>query len=298
MSTIDFNRLKLLAVFVEVVSCGSFAAAARKLRSSRSRVSEQVAQLESSLGVRLLNRTTRQLSMTMEGREVFARASDLPDILADVEVASSQEVARGRVALTVNHDIAIARLLPALESFQQRYPRVQLDLVLSDDRLDLIAEQIDVAIRVGVPRDDSLIMRPLFEDRMQVFATPEYVRFQGEPGSLSELAGHRWIMVQQASPMAEVNMYQGDQPVSFCPENYHMCNSPLMAQRMVLAGLGVGCLLPSTVADELQAGRLVRLMPDLQGEALQFSLVYPSRRQMPLRTRCLIEHLLAAKLFV
>ncbi|WP_315981807.1 LysR substrate-binding domain-containing protein [Aliamphritea spongicola] len=89
--------------------------------------------------------------MTMEGREVFARASDLPDILADVEVASSQEVARGRVALTVNHDIAIARLLPALESFQQRYPRVQLDLVLSDDRLDLIAEQIDVAIRVGVP---------------------------------------------------------------------------------------------------------------------------------------------------
>ena len=128
MSTVDLNRLKLLAVFAEVVSCGSFAAAARKLRSSRSRVSEQVAQLENSLGVRLLNRTTRQLSMTMEGREVFARASDLPVILADVEVASSQEVARGRVALTVNHDIAIARLLPVLESFQQRYPRVQLDL--------------------------------------------------------------------------------------------------------------------------------------------------------------------------
>ncbi len=297
MSTVDINRLKLLAVFVEVVSCGSFAAAARKLRSSRSRVSEQVAQLESSLGVRLLNRTTRQLSMTAEGREVFTRASDLPRILTDVEIASSQEVARGRVALTVNHDIAISRLLPALESFQQRYPRIQLDLVLSDDRLDLIAEQIDVAIRVGLPKDDSLIMRPLFEDRMHIFASPQYLQRYGEPASVSELQAHRWITLQQASPSADVNMYQGDQPVTVCPEHYHMCNSPLMLQRMVLAGLGIGCLLPSTVADELQAGDLVRLMPGLQGEALQFSLVYPSRRQMPLRTRCLIEHLLAARLF-
>lgn len=297
MSTIDFNQLKYLAVFVEVVSCGSFAAAARKLRSSRSRVSEQVAQLESNLGVRLLNRTTRQLSLTMEGREVYARACDLPKILTDVEIASSQEVARGRVALTVNHDIAIARLLPVLESFQKKYPRIQLDLILNDDRLDLITEQIDVAIRVGVPGDDSLIMRPLFEDRMHILASSAYLQANGIPESIDELAKHRWILLQQASPVAEIHLYLNDQPVSFSPANYHMCNSPLMMQRMVLAGLGIGCLLPSTVTEALQGGSLERLMPQLQGEALQFSLVYPSRRQMPLRTRCLIEHLLAAKLF-
>lgn len=294
MSTIDFVHLRLLAIYATVVECGSFAAAARKLNSSRSRVSEQVSQLEADLGVRLLQRSTRQLTITTEGQQVFEQARQLPDILQGVEAITTPAVPSGRVAITMNHDIGHKYVLPVLQDFQSRYPEIQLDLILDDARRDLIAEQIDLAIRIGIPRDESLIARMMHEERFALFASPELLRKYGQPETLEAVEQLPWVMLDQpANPQLKYN----GKTVELKPTQAYRCNSPLMVQQMVMQGLGVGIMLPTTMRAEVSSGRLVQIMPALTSEALVFALVYPSRRQLPLRTRTVIDYLLAADIF-
>lgn len=293
----DFANLKLLAVFATVVESGSFAAAARALNSSRSRVSETVAQLEAALGVRLLQRSTRKLSLTQEGERVFTEARKLPQILHDTETAISPQIPSGRVTLTLGHDIAHSALLPVLAGFRRKYPQVQLDLLVDDHKRDLIAEQIDLAIRIGLPKDDSLIARVLHEERIIVIASPDYLASVGSPKSLSQLAACNWVSLKQTSADNVQRFLQHGKRVEIAPESCFRCNSPLMVKKMVQAGLGLGALLPTTVRDELKSGELVQIMPSLSSDPMVFSLMYPSRRQLPLRTRVVIDYLLAARLF-
>lgn len=296
MSTIEFSHLRLLAVFATVVECGSFAGTARKLHSSRSRISEQVAQLEKDLGVRLLQRSTRQLKITLEGQQVYAQARQLPEILSGVEAAVTAQVPSGRVAITMNHDIAHKYLLPVLRDFQVHYPQVELDLILNDSRLDLISEQIDLAIRIGVPRDDSVIARVLHQETFGLFASPEYLARHGTPNTLADLHQHSWINFHTPS-INVVGLQEHGKYIEIEPRYCYRCNSPLMMQQMVLNGLGIGALLPTTVHSEIAAGRLVQLVPSVSSETVVFSLVYPSRRQIPPRTRAVIDYLLAADMF-
>lgn len=293
----DFANLKLLAVFATVVESGSFAAAARTLNSSRSRISETVAQLEAALGVRLLQRSTRKLSLTQEGERVFAEARKLPQILHDTETAISPQIPSGRVTLTLGHDIAHNVLLPVLADFHCKYPQVKLDLLVDDNKRDLIAEQIDLAIRIGLPKDDALIGRVMHEERMIVIASPEYLARVGTPNSLQALAACEWISLKQTSADNVQRFLQHGKLVEISPKSYFRCNSPLMVQKMVHAGLGVGALLPTTVKNELKSGELVHIMPSLSSDPLVFSLMYPSRHQLPLRTKVVIDYLLSAKLF-
>lgn len=297
MSTIDFSHLRLLAVFATVVEVESFAAAARRLHSSRSRISEQVAQLESTLGVRLLQRSTRQLRITREGQQVYEKARQLPDILQGVEAITMPSTPNGRVVITMNHDIAHKYVLPVLDDFRQQYPQVQLDLVLNDEKLDLIGEQIDLGIRIGIPRDDSLIARVMHEERFAIFASPSYLLQSGQPKTVRELEKHRWISLTQTSHDDVQRLSQKGKMVEIRPRDFYRCNSPLMLQQMVVEGLGIGALLPTTVCAEIERGELVQLMPSLSSEPVVFSLVYPSRRQVPLRTRVLIDYLLEAQIF-
>ena len=140
MSTINYSHLKALAIFASVVECGSFAEAARRLGTSRSRVSEQVAGLEASLDVRLLQRTTRQLMLTDEGNAVFSHAKKCHEILHGIDEELRQTAPKGRVSITVTNDIAHKFLLPLLPEFKRRYPEIDLHIVSSDDKLDLIAQ--------------------------------------------------------------------------------------------------------------------------------------------------------------
>ncbi|MCV6589631.1 MAG: LysR family transcriptional regulator [Marinobacterium sp.] len=305
MSTIEVAQLRALAVFALVIEGGSFAEAARRLGSSRSRVSEQIAALEQQLGVRLIQRSTRKLSVTAEGKAVYEQARLLPDILTEVARVTQQEQPCGRVSLTVNVDVGINHLLPVLREFEQRYPEIELDLILDDERRDLIAEQIDLSIRVGIPQDSSLIARVLHREAPALFASRAYLQRAGTPQTIEALNHHHWVDLKLSSvpPVMSVQhlYHQGavaeTAPVSLQPAFSHRCNSPLMVQQMVQAGMGIGLLLPATVQPQLAAGLLVPVCPQLRGKELTFALVYPSRHQLPLRTRCLVEHLLAAELF-
>lgn len=297
MISINYSHLRLLAIFSAVVEAGSFAAAARKLSSSRSRISEQVAQLEADLGVRLLQRSTRQLTITHEGQQVYDQARQLPDILQSVEAITTPSIPAGRVAITMNHDIAHKYVLPALGKFQTLYPQVQLDLVLDDSRLDLISEQIDLAIRIGIPKDDSLIARVMHEEQFALCASPEFLNRYGVPRSISDLEQLRWITLIQRNHQDIQYLRKNNKNIEIKMKEFTRCNSPLMVQQMVLAGLGISALLPSTVKEALDQGDLIKVMPSISSEPLVFSLVYPSRRQVPLRTRVLIDFLLEANMF-
>ena len=297
MSTINFNHLRLLAIYATVVETGSFAAAARRLNSSRSRISEQVSQLEINLGVRLLQRSTRQLKVTAEGNLVYEKASKLPLILQDIESITTPETPSGRVSITMNHDIAHKYVLPILPWFQQTYPQIELDLILDDSRLDLIAEQIDLAIRIGIPKDESLIARVMHEERFGLYASPSFLAKYQIPKSIYDLETLPWILLNQTSSSKVQHLRQHDQTLEITPQQFYRCNSPLMVQQMVVNGLGIGALLPSTVSHEITNQQIVPVMPSINSEAMVFSLVYPSRHQIPLRTRTVINFLLEANMF-
>lgn len=293
----QYEQLKLLAIFATVVEQNSFAAAARKLSSSRSRVSEQVAKLEQLLQVRLLQRTTRKLSLTNEGEQVYKHAVRLESVLKDVEVVINSEVPSGRVALTVNHDIAHKFILPKLAKLKQTYPQIDLDLLLEDQAQDLIMEHIDLAIRIGTPKDSSLIARTLFKDSFALFASPEFLKQHYMPETIEELEGLPWLVLPQIFELNKLQALLNNKPVEIKPKQYQLCNSPFMLQRMVTQGLGVSLLLPSTVKQEVEEGKLVRILPELTGEQMQFSVMYPSRKQLPKRTQTVIDFLIAEKIF-
>ncbi len=297
MSTIDFSHLKLLAVFATVVETQSFAAASRHLHTSRSRVSEQVSQLELALGVRLLQRSTRQLLVTREGSEVYEQARRLPDVLSSIESSLTPGEAKGRVAITMNHDIAHKIILPVLDEFQKQHPQIHLDFILNDEVSNLIAEQIDLGIRIGLPNDSSLIGRVLHEESLGIYASSSYLKKAGTPKTAEQLAQCRWVLLPQLEYENKLRFRSKKKTIDIKPESYERCNSPFMIQKMVESGLGVGALLPSLVKNEVESKTLVRLMPSWSTERLIFSLVYPSRQNIPRRTRVLIDFLIEAKIF-
>ncbi|RZM71232.1 LysR family transcriptional regulator [Pseudoalteromonas rubra] len=297
MITINHNSLKLLAIFATVIDSGSFAAAARRLHSSRSRVSEQVSQLELQLNVRLLQRSTRQLKLTQEGERVLQHARQLKGILQHVEAELTDTEPSGRVTLTMNHDIAHKFVVPKLDKLAQRYPQISLDLIVDDDPLDLIEQQIDLAIRIGFIRDESLVARILHQERFALFASPALLEKHDTPRTLEELEAMPWLMLKQTAERGAQMLYHHEEPVVLQPQQHHSCNSPYLLQHMVVSGLGVATLLPSTVQTEINEGKLVRIFESLHSEPLVFSLVYPSRRQVPQRTRAVIDFLLSDSLF-
>lgn len=297
MNTINFNQLKPLAIFVIVIESGSFAEAARRLNTSRSRISEQIAQLEEALGLRLIHRSTRKLAITTEGQAVFEQARQLPQILQDIEGSLTPSIPCGRVSITMNNDIAMNHVLPVLSDFQLQYPDIDLDLIISDEKRDLIAEQIDIGIRIGTPKDSSLIARAICEEGFAIFASPDYLQQYGHPQSIQELEEHHWLVMPQAGAGGLQKLSNNGKAAYVQPKRFHSITSPLMIQQMVIKGLGIACLLPSTVKQDIQERRLIPVMPELTGELFRFSLVYPSRHQVPLRTRCVIDYLLQADLF-
>lgn len=297
MSTINFSHLRLLAVYATVVEAKSFAAAARSLHTSRSRVSEQVSQLEQALGVRLLQRSTRKLLMTSEGTTVYEQARALPELLDSIEGIVQPVIPHGRVVITMNHDIAHKFVLPILQSFQSEFPEIQLDLALDDEVTDMIADRIDLGIRIGMPKDSSLIGRVMHEESFSIYASPAYLKKNGIPKSSAQLEHHQWILLPQLEYENVLRFHKKKALVEVRPTQYYRCNSPLMIQRMVEEGLGLGALLPCTVQQEEKKGKLVRVLPTLTTDPLVFSLVYPSRKNLPQRTKIVIDFLLATQLF-
>jgi len=287
------DRFQEMRVFVAVADAGSFVGAADALSLSTAAVSRQIGSLETRLGVRLLHRTTRRLSLSEEGEVFLARArhllADLDEAEAEITARSGQAVGQLRVNVPVS--FGILHLAGLWDLFQSRHPGLTLDITLADRQVDLVDEGYDMTVRIAHLSDSTLISRQLTSTRMVLCASPEYIRSHGSPAHPGELAQHRIWTYRYFVQGNEWTFDGPDGPVSVRihpvvrTNNGDTCRAGALAHRCIV-------LQPSfLVGLDIRAGRLVELMPQFQSTEFGIYAVYPSRRHVAPKVRLLIDFL-------
>ncbi len=286
----DLNRV---AIFARVVEHGSFTAAAKSLGLPKSSVSRSVTRLEDDLGVRLLRRTTRQLSVTDAGREYFQRARTALDGLDEAAnaVSDREREPQGVVRLTAPVDIGVSVLSDILPRFTAAYPKIHVELSLSARVVDLVEEGFDLAVRAGRLRDSSLVARKLAESPGGLFASPEYLKRKKKPRKLKDLASHDCVLFRAHGGRATWELL-GPHGVETVDVGGTVSGDDMMfVQEAVRYGLGIGVLptfLSGCVARE---SGFVRVLPDYASQPSTIHLVSPSARQVPVRVALLRDFL-------
>lgn len=287
------DRFKALEVFVQIVDRGSFSRAAEHLALPRSTVSAVIAQLEHDLRVRLLHRTTRQVTPTADGIALLERARQLLLEIEEIEALFHTETdqVKGRLKINVPSRIATRLIAPALPAFLERYPELELVIGATDRAIDLIQEGVDCVIRVGANRSSSLIARPLGQLIMINCASPAYLKKFGIPQTLADLEQH-WVVNYAASAITDVafweystagtrkNMLMKSRVTVNQADNYVAC---------ALAGLGLIQVPAYDVQDHLQRGELQDVLPQWRAEPMPITALYPNRQYLSQRVKTFIE---------
>lgn len=290
------DRIAGMQVFARVAELGSFVRAAEALGLSTTVVSRRVQQLEARLGARLLQRTTRRLSLTEAGREYLARAQA---ILAALEAAEaltleSRAQAAGTLRVSAPVSFGIRHLAPRLGAFARAQPGVRPDLALADRVIDLVDEGIDVAIRIGRALQPTLVARPLTTTRLMVCASPEYLRRHGTPATPAALREHRVLGYAYAATGDTWHFRQDGREVQVRTQPVLRSNNGDLLLAAAEQGLGLVLQPGFLVADALRAGRLRRVLAGYEGPALTVHAVYPAREFLPAKTRVFVDFLVAA----
>jgi len=288
------DRFLALTVFAKVVEQGGFARAADRLEMSTSAVSRHVSDLEAHLDVRLLNRTTRRLSLTESGRAFHERCVQL---LADLEeaeeaVSATAIVPRGTLKLTCAVTFGIRHLAPAVAEFAARFPQLRFDLELSDRAVDIVEEGLDLAIRIGEIGSQALIGRRFGAMRLVPCAAPAYLAVHGTPINPEDLARHACLTYEYSSG---ANLWrftdaEGRECVVKVAGPAH-ANNGRMLVALAAAGLGIAMEPDFIVAPEVRSGRLVRLLPGYTPPSAGIYAVYPSRRHLSAKVRTFVDFL-------
>lgn len=289
------DRLQAMHIFRAVVEAGSFAGGARKLEFSNAMVSKQISKLEASLGVRLLTRTTRRLQLTAEGERYLNGASRLLDELQELETGLSEQrgEVRGKLRLSAPLDFGVRALIPALQAFERRHPAVMLDVVLEDRRVDPVAEDFDLVVRIGELEDSSLIARPLMDMPRHVYAAPEYLARHGTPTHPAELREHRCLHYSLAREGHYWHFQVAGAPYRVRIRPVMACNNGRALTEAAIRGMGL-VYKPAFLGEpEVEAGRLVRVLDDFNVAPISVHLLYAEREFIPARLRALVDTLLA-----
>lgn len=283
-------------VFVRVVEEGSFTAAAEALGLSKGAVSKYVGRLEQRLGARLLNRTTRRLTLTEIGEGYYERSSRALAAIRDAEQEVADQAARprGHLRVTAPSFYGAEILARHLGAFRERYPEISIELALGNRLADLVRERLDVAIRMSAPRDSSLIMRKVADVPMAVCASPEYIERHGRPAVPEDLREHACLIYTLTSRMHEWIFHDEDRRPIAVPVrgNFHS-NDDHAIRQAGLQGAGILRMPKLFVADAIDRGRLLQLWPDDACPRIPLTIVYPSRRELPAKARVFIEFVAA-----
>ncbi len=287
------DRSEEMAVFVNVVREGGFSAAAKAMQLTPSAVSKQISRLEDRLDVRLLNRTTRQLSMTDEGETFYHRATA---ILADIDeaealVSDRRDTPHGTLRISSSISFGRHQIVPMMPEFLNAYPELKLQLSLSDNLVDLVQEGFDVAIRMADLTDSSLVARRLAVDRRIVCAAPSYVEQYGIPQSPEALRDHNCLTVTNVPSMHDWEFSFGGTSRKIHVEGRFETNSGVAVHEAALAGLGIAQLPAFLIAPDIRAGRLVAFLEDRIAMGKPIYAVYPHRRHLSPKVRALIDFL-------
>ncbi|MFY0566550.1 LysR family transcriptional regulator [Archangium lansingense] len=263
MGRLDVNRSGEMEVFVRVVELGGFSAAARAFRMTPSAVSKLVARLESRLGARLLNRSTRRLQLTPEGCTFYERSVRLLAELEEAERgAAASEVPRGRLRVNTNVPFGTHFLLPLAPEFLARYPEVSLDMVLTDQVIELVEARTDVAIRAGPLKSSRLVARKLGETRMVIVGAPAYLERFGMPRTPRELEKHNRIGFGYARAMEGWPLKERGGPIAVPSVGNAQVSDGEAVRHLALAGLGLARLAAFQVQADIAAGRLLPVLEE------------------------------------
>jgi len=277
------------------VETGSFAKAADRLGLSTSAASRYVAELESHLQTRLLNRTTRRVSLTESGRAFYERAVQLLADLAEAEeeASSAAVVPRGTIRLTTSVNFGVRHVAPAIADFLAEHREVRFDVSLSDRVVDLVEEGFDLAIRVGPPGPENLVARKLGETRLVPCASPDYLAKHGAPKAPEDLARHDCFTYEYVSPrhVWRFRDRSGAERAVRVSGSLHSNNGDLLSE---VAARGAGIVFEPAfiVGPDVRAGRLVPLLQDFEPLPLPIYAVYPSRKHLSAKVRRFVEFLI------
>ena len=288
------DRLAAMQAFVHVVEAGSFVRAAEKLGASTSSTSRLIADLEAHLGARLLNRTTRKLSLTETGQAYYERCVQLLADLDEAEAMAGAAAAAptGRLKLTCPYNLLAQPIGPALAEFNRRFPTVSFEVTVADRVIDLVEEGFDLAVRIGAPGGEQLVARRLGSTELVACAAPAYLARRGAPAVPEDLAAHsvltyayvpspfQWRLIDGSGRAHEVRV---GGPLH--------ANSGELLVAAAVAGMGIVFEPDFVVAPHLVRGELQRLLPEYSGPKLDVWAVYPSRRHLSAKVRAFVAFL-------
>jgi DNA-binding transcriptional LysR family regulator len=282
-----------MRVFSAVVDAGSFAAASERLDLSRGMATRYVAQLEAHLGVRLLHRTTRKLSLTESGRAYYPRAAQILAMVAEAETSVAQESAlpRGTLRVTTSVAFGVGHLDKAIAEFLQRHPGVEVDLVLNDRVIDLVEEGFDLAVRFSRQIAPGLVARRLTGARIVACAAPRYLKRHGTPRSPEALKDHNCIIQPYSGSHGYWRLRRGGEERTVRVTSNLRSDSGLVSVNAAIEGLGVILEPTFLVSDALRRGLLVRLLPGWEADEFNLFAVYPNRRFLPSKVRSFVDFL-------
>lgn len=284
------DSLRGYVVFAHVAETQSFSRAAEKLGITKSAVSKHVAQLEADLGVQLILRTTRRLSLTDAGARVFELCSRVAsDIEAAREAAlDARSSIAGKLRITAPNAFGRNYLMPVITEFLALHQEVSIEAVLADAYVDLLGERIDMALRVGDPGDQSLISRRIARVEFFLVASPRYLEKHGTPRTPADLAQHEWIMHAPARA-DHITLHKGKNSVRVPVHGRLTCNDGPSNLAAATAGYGIIGLPDFEAAPELQTQSLVRVLPAWRIEDSALHLTFPPRRHVLTRVRVFAE---------
>jgi len=284
-----------MGVFDRVVERGSFAGAARDVGLSPSAVSKLITQLELRLGVRLINRTTRRLALTAEGETYLKRAREILGAIeaAEAEVASARVSPRGRLRVAAPPMLAVDHLGPALPQFFARYPRMTIDFLITNRTVDLVGEDVDVALRTGPLGDSTLVARKIVDLRRVICASPKYLARNGRPRRPSDLADHSCLTLSRMPESGTWVFLKNSRRIPIDVNGPVSADSADLLVRLAIEGAGIVCLGEIAVASALASGLLEPLLQDSHAMPdYPLWAVMPPGRQRALKVKTFIDFLL------
>lgn len=290
------QHLTDIAVFVKVVELSSFTAAAEALEMSQPVVSKAVTRLEEKLGARLLNRTTRRLSLTEAGSELFRRSVRALEEIenAELEVARFQTEPRGALRVSAPMSFSILQLGAALQPFLERYPGVTLELSLDDRQVDLVEEGFDVAVRIGRLEDSNLVARKIAPCKQVLCASPSYLAKHGQPERPEDLLEHDCIIYSFLNNAREWRLTDAEgQPHVVPIKGSLQSNNGLVNRAAALAGVGIVLLPTFYIGEQLRSGELKPILCKFLPLPLAVYAVYPERRNLTPKVRAFVDYLAA-----
>jgi DNA-binding transcriptional LysR family regulator len=291
------DEISDLRLFVRMVAAGSLAETARRLNSSLPAMSRRLAMMEARLGVRLIDRSSRRFAVTEEGGLLYERGQALIKDLdeAEAEVSAKVKMPRGHLRVGAPLQIGRRQLAPLVGEFVRLYPAISVELVLSDSRLDIIGDELDIGIHIDEPTDGSVVARSLLTSRRVACASPDYIARFGMPERPDDLSKHNCICLVRGRYIFDHWVFQeAGRRREVQVNGKLLCNSAEVTYGWALAGHGITLKVLWDIEDDLKSGRLVEILAPYACDEIKLYVTYATRSYLPLRLRVFIDFMAAA----